>query len=236
MAVVGEWAAGHGAPLHIHLSEQPAENQACVAHHGRTPTELLHDAGLLGERLTAVHATHLTDADLGLLASTRSGVCLCPTTERDLADGIGPAGALAAAGVPLCLGSDSHAVIDPFEEARAVELDERLATLVRGTHPAAALLTAATANGYSALGWDGGGVLAAGAPADLTTVGLDSVRLAGTDIDSALASVVFAASAADVTHVVVGGNVVVSDGAHTSIDVAAELDASIRTVTGGAAT
>jgi cytosine/adenosine deaminase-related metal-dependent hydrolase len=163
-------------------------------------------------------------------------VCLCPTTERDLADGIGPAGALAAAGVPLCLGSDSHAVIDPFEEARAVELDERLATLVRGTHPAAALLTAATANGYSALGWDGGGVLAAGAPADLTTVGLDSVRLAGTDIDSALASVVFAASAADVTHVVVGGNVVVSDGAHTSIDVAAELDASIRTVTGGAAT
>lgn len=236
MALVGEWAAGHGAPLHIHLSEQPAENQACVAHHGRTPTELLHDAGLLGERLTAVHATHLTDADLGLLASTRSGVCLCPTTERDLADGIGPAGALAAAGVPLCLGSDSHAVIDPFEEARAVELDERLATLVRGTHPAAALLTAATANGYSALGWDGGGVLAAGAPADLTTVGLDSVRLAGTDIDSALASVVFAASAADVTHVVVGGNVVVSDGAHTSIDVAAELDASIRTVTGGAAT
>ncbi|MBC8363814.1 MAG: formimidoylglutamate deiminase [Actinobacteria bacterium] len=235
MAAVGAWATGRDAPLHIHLSEQPAENEACLAHHGRTPTELLHDAGLLGERLTAVHATHLTDADLGLLASTRSGVCLCPTTERDLADGIGPTGALAAAGVPLCLGSDSHAVIDPFEEARAVELDERLATLVRGTHPASALLTAATATGYSALGWDGGGVLAEGSPVDLTTVGLDSVRLAGTDADSALASVVFAATAADVTYVVVGGNVVVSDGAHASIDVAAELDASIRAVTGSAA-
>lgn len=234
MAVVGKWASGRGAPVHVHLSEQPAENEACLAHHGRTPTELLHDAGLLGEDLTAVHATHLSDADLGLLATTRSGVCLCPTTERDLADGIGPAGSLATAGVPLSLGSDSHAVIDPFEEARAVELDERLATLVRGTHSAAALLTAATATGYAALGWDGGGVLATGAPADLTTVGLDSVRLAGTDADTALASVVFAAIAADVTHVVVAGNVVVRDGVHTSIDVPAELDASIRSVTEGA--
>ncbi|MDE0749923.1 MAG: formimidoylglutamate deiminase [Acidimicrobiales bacterium] len=234
MAVVGEWAAGQDAPVHVHLSEQPAENEACFAHHGRTPTELLHDAGLLGERLTAVHATHLTKADLGLLATTRSGVCLCPTTERDLADGIGPAGDLAAAGVPLSLGSDSHAVVDPFEEARAVELDERLTTMVRGTHPAAALLTAATAAGYAALGRNGGGLLAAGAPADLTTVGLDSVRLAGTDSDTALASVVFAATAADVTHVVVAGNVVVSDGVHTSVEVAAELDASIRAVTEGA--
>ena len=234
MAVVGEWAAGQDAPVHVHLSEQPAENEACLAHHGRTPTELLHDAGLLGERLTAVHATHLTKADLGLLATTRSGVCLCPTTERDLADGIGPAGDLAAAGVPLSLGSDSHAVVDPFEEARAVELDERLTTMVRGTHPAAALLTAATAAGYAALGRNGGGLLAAGAPADLTTVGLDSVRLAGTDSDTALASVVFAATAADVTHVVVAGNVVVSDGVHTSVEVAAELDASIRAVTEGA--
>ena len=234
MAVVGEWAAGQDAPVHVHLSEQPAENEACLAHHGRTPTELLHDAGLLGERLTAVHATHLTKADLGLLATTRSGVCLCPTTERDLADGIGPAGDLAAAGVPLSLGSDSHAVVDPFEEARAVELDERLTTMVRGTHPAAVLLTAATATGYAALGRNGGGLLAAGAPADLTTVGLDSVRLAGTDSDTALASVVFAATAADVTHVVVAGNVVVSDGVHTSVEVAAELDASIRAVTEGA--
>ena len=105
---------------------------------------------------------------------------------------------------------------------------------MRGTHSAAALLTAATATGYAALGWDGGGVLATGAPADLTTVGLDSVRLAGTDADTALASVVFAATAADVTHVVVAGNVVVRDGVHTSIDVPAELDASIRSVTEGA--
>ncbi|MCH2412972.1 MAG: amidohydrolase family protein, partial [Acidimicrobiales bacterium] len=217
-----------------HLSEQPADNEACLAHHGSTPTARLAGAGLLGPRCTAVHATHLSDADLGLLATTRSGVCLCPTTERDLADGIGPAGSLATAGVPLSLGSDSHAVIDPFEEARAVELDERLATLMRGTHSAAALLTAASATGYAALGWDGGGVLATGAPADLTTVGLDSVRLAGTDADTALASVVFAATAADVTHVVVAGNVVVRDGVHTSIDVPAELDASIRSVTEGA--
>ena len=118
---------------------------------------------MLGPRTTAVHATHLTDVDRTELGDTGTGVCLCPTTERDLADGIGPARALADAGSPLCLGSDSHAVIDLFEEARAVELDERLRTERRGHFAAAELLDAATAAGHAALGWPDAGTIAVGA-------------------------------------------------------------------------
>src|SRR6185312_1921671 len=147
--------------------------------YGRTPTEVLSDAGALGPRTTAVHATHLTDLDRAELGDADTAVCFCPTTERDLADGIGPARALADSGSPLCLGSDSHAVIDLFEEARAMELDERLHTERRGHFSAAELLHAATAAGHAALGWADAGAIAVGQRADLVTVRLDTVRTAG---------------------------------------------------------
>jgi formiminoglutamate deiminase len=217
MATVAAWAAGRGAPLHLHLSEQPAENQACLAATGRTPAALAGAAGVLGPRTTAVHATHLTDEDVARLGASGTAVCLCPTTERDLADGVGPARALADAGSPLCLGSDSNAVVDLFEEARAVELDERLVTGRRGHHDPAALLAAATAAGMDALGWDAGR-LAPGRLADLVTVGPASVRLAGTRPAEAVDQLVFAATAADVTSVVVSGRQVVRDGRHLLVD------------------
>src|SRR5262249_27392273 len=116
-----------GRPLHVHLSEQPAENAACLRRHGLTPTALLGAEGVLGPAATAVHATHLTDADIGLLGGSGTGVCLCPTTERDLADGIGPARPLHDVGVALSLGSDQHAIVDLIEEARA------LASSIRST-------------------------------------------------------------------------------------------------------
>jgi formiminoglutamate deiminase len=222
---VAEWAAGR--PLHAHVSEQPKENEDCLAAHGRTPTALLAEAGALSHRFTAVHATHLTDDDVALLGGAGVTACLCPTTERDLADGIGPARRLAAAGASLAVGSDSQAVIDLFEEARAIELDERLATGVRGAHRAEDLLRAATEEGYAALGWHEGGRLEPGALADLITVSFDSVRLAGTPHAHAPASTVFAATAADVRHVMVGGRWIVRDGEHQSLDVAAELRAAL---------
>ncbi|MDR7278995.1 formimidoylglutamate deiminase [Catenuloplanes atrovinosus] len=217
------WARQRRAPLHAHLSEQRAENEAARAVHGRTPAELLHDAGALGPSTTVVHATHLTDADVAALGGSRTRVCLCPTTERDLGDGIGPAAALAAAGSPLSAGSDSHAVIDLLEEARAVELHERLRTERRGHFPAAALLRAVTAGGHASLGWDDAGTIAAGARADLVTVTLDSPRTAGTDP----AGIVFAATAADVTDVTVDGERIVRDGRHARLDVAAALRGAI---------
>ncbi|MCW2946118.1 MAG: formiminoglutamate deiminase [Actinoallomurus sp.] len=229
---VAAWAERHAAPLHVHLSEQPAENLACQEAYGRTPTELLADGGALGARTVAVHATHLRDTDIELLGGTRTGVCMCPTTERDLADGIGPARDLVAAGSPMSLGSDQHAVIDLFEEARAVELDERLRTRHRGHWTAGELLAAATTDGHAALGWPEAGRIEPGAHADLVTVGLDSVRLAGSTPGHLAESVVFAASAADVRHVVVSGREVVRDGHHRLVDdVPAALFAAITAVT-----
>ena len=219
--VVAEWARGR--PLHAHVSEQPKENEDTLAAHGRTPTALLAEAGALSGDFTAIHATHLTDEDVGLLGGAGATVCLCPTTERDLADGIGPARRLAEAGAALATGSDSHAVIDPFEEARAIELDERLASGTRGVHRAPALLRAATAGGYAALGWPDGGRLEPGALADLTTVSLDSVRLAGLDPAHAAATAVYAATAADVGDVMVGGEWIVREGRHLGFDVPAAL-------------
>ncbi|MEW2526031.1 formimidoylglutamate deiminase [Streptomyces sp. NPDC047071] len=217
LGTVAEWAATRGAPLHVHLSEQTAENEACLAVHGRTPTRLLADHGVLGARTTGVHNTHLTDDDIALIGGSGTGTCMCPTTERDLADGIGPAPALQRAGSPLSLGSDSHAVIDLFEEARAMELNERLRTHTRGHWTAAALLRAASADGHAALGWADAGALAAGRLADFATVALDSVRTAGAAARLGAEAAVFAASAVDVRHTVVGGRHVVRDGAHTLV-------------------
>jgi len=181
------------APLHVHLSEQPQENDDCLAAYGVTPTRLLHDEGLLGPGTTVVHATHLTDDDIGLLGETRTNVCLTPTTERDLADGIGPAKRLYDAGCRLSIGSDSHAVIDPFEELRGLEMNERLATRERGHWTAAELLDIGTM----------GARIAVGEPADLVTIDTRSPRTSGTGDDENTA--VFAATGADVTHVLVGG-------------------------------
>jgi formiminoglutamate deiminase len=237
LGIVAAWARRRGAPLHAHVSEQPAENEACAAAYGRTPAGLLADHGVLGDCFTAVHATHLTAADVAALGGAGAGVCMCPTTERDLADGIGPAADLRAAGAALCLGSDSHAVIDLFEEARGVELDERLATGERGRHDPVALLTDATARGADALGWPGGGRLAAGAPADFCTLAIDGPGLAGAvgaRGANAAAATVFAGGARAVTDVVVAGRPVVEGGRHLLVgDVGVALTRSIAAVWDG---
>ncbi|MEV7726768.1 formimidoylglutamate deiminase [Streptomyces sp. NPDC087917] len=228
LATVAAWARERRAPLHVHLSEQTAENDACLAAHGRTPTQLLADHGVLGAHTTGVHNTHLTDTDIALLGGTGTGTCMCPTTERDLADGIGPAARLQRAGSPLSLGSDSHAVIDLLEEARAMELNERLRSHTRGHWTANALLTAATEDGHAALGRPDAGRLEPGALADFTTVALDSVRTAGALARLGAETAVFAASAADVRHTVVGGRHIVRDGVHALVpDVPTALTASI---------
>jgi formiminoglutamate deiminase len=231
IGVVSAWARERGAPLHFHLSEQRVENEACLEAEGRTPTQLLDDQGALSFDSCAVHATHPGEADVALLGRAATTVCMCPTTERDLADGIGPARALADAGSPLALGSDGNSVIDLLEEARALELDERLASERRGHWSAAELLHAATVEGHAALGWPEAGRLAPGALCDLVTIGLDSVRLAGSEPATLLESVVFTAAAHDVREVVVGGRRVVSGGRHALVDdVPGALDSAIGAV------
>jgi formiminoglutamate deiminase len=233
LSTVAKAAEQWSAPLHVHLSEQRAENEACLAAYHRTPAQLLEQHGALSPRTTAVHATHLSQVDIEILGDSGTCVCMCPTTERDLADGIGAARSMFEAGSPITLGSDSQAVIDLFEEARAVELDERLSSERRGHWPAADLLFAATEAGHAGLGRSRVGTLAAGRAADFATVDLDSVRLAGTEPRNAVESVVYAATSSDVRHVVVGGRVIVWEGVHLLVDEAPRrLGAAVRRLYG----
>ncbi|MGI5187498.1 formimidoylglutamate deiminase [Promicromonospora sp. CA-289599] len=226
LAELARWARQAGAPLHVHLSEQPGENEAALAAFGGTPTRLLHDAGALGPGTTAVHAVHLTDDDVTLLGASGTGVCLCPTTERDLADGIAPGQRLLRAGSPLSVGTDQHVGADVLAEARGVEEHERLATGRRGSFPPATLIELATAAGHVALGRPDAGRIAVGAPADLVAVRLDTVRTAGIDP----AQVALVAGAGDVSDVVAGGEVVVRGGEHRAGDVGRMLADAIEEV------
>jgi formiminoglutamate deiminase len=213
--LAGVAAAAQGAPLHVHLSEQPRENEVCEAFYGRTPTALLRQHGLLAATTTAVHATHLSDDDVQLLGGTGTAVCACPSTEADLADGIGPFRRLRDAGSPLSLGSDQHALTDLLAEARMLESYDRLASGERGRFTPAELVDALTLNGHRALGWADAGRIAAGQRADLVAVALDSPRTAGATTEQ----VVMAAGAADVRTVVVEGRLVVTEGQHVLGDV-----------------
>jgi formiminoglutamate deiminase len=260
---VAALAAIEDLPLHVHLSEQQRENEECLMALSLTPTDLLFDCGALTSHTTAVHATHLTTMDLGRIGLASCGVCACPTTERDLGDGIGPFAELAEAGAVLSIGSDSHAVIDPFEETRAIELDERLASQRRGVWSVSGLFSAGSSGGSRALGWPSGGI-AVGAMADLVCLDLGSLRLAGGrvggsrlsprsvssgdtggSVDSAsgshlspgdeelLARIVFAASPADVDTVVVGGGVVVEGGEHVAFGPSRALAARLSRAIAG---
>lgn len=215
-------------PLHVHVSEQRAENDACRRAHGCSPTRLLADAGVMGERTTVVHGVHLDAADIAMLGG--STVCVCPSTERDLGDGLAPVTDIREAGAPIALGTDSHASIDPFAEMRGLEYGERLRRESRGNVGATELLGAATEAGHRSLGWPDSGALRPGAPADLVAVSLGGVRTAGATGPEAA---VFTAAAGDVTDVVVGGRHVVRGGVHTLIDdVPGSVRRSIAAVTG----
>lgn len=201
-------------PLHIHLSEQPAENDACQKAHGLTPTALLARHGLLGARLSAVHCTHLTEADIAMLGNAGITVVMCPTTEADLADGIGPARALADAGANIALGTDQHALIDPWIEMRSLEHGERLSSGQRGRFSPAELLQAATQGAARSMATPiAPSILQVGAVCDLVAIIPDSARTAGSRPEQLPLS----ATASDVARVIIGGKLVVSNGNHHTL-------------------
>ncbi len=199
-------------PLHVHLSEQPAENEACVQATGLTPTMLLHKYGLISNRLSAVHATHLTDEDIRVLGAAGATVVMCPTTEADLADGIGPAARLRAAGATIALGTDQHAVVDPWLEMRGLEHGERLGSGERGHFTPADLHHAASDAGSHAQFREAPG-LAVGMVCDLMTVEPASIRTAG----SRAGQLALSATAQDVKNVIVGGRILAHNEQHTEL-------------------
>lgn len=231
MPEVMAWSHRHAAPVHVHLSEQARENEECQAAFGGTPSEVLSEAGVLGPRSTMVHATHLTPSDVSLLGQSGVTACLCPVTEADLADGVGPSPALAAAGCALSLGSDGQSVIDLFEEARWLELSQRYVTRQRGHFTPGELAGIAAASGHACLGWPDAGAIVPGAYADLVTVSLGTPRLAGAGTD-VLGRLFAAGTASDVRHVVASGKDVVRDGHHLLVDeVGDALSVAVSAVT-----
>ncbi|MCY1044380.1 formimidoylglutamate deiminase [Corallococcus sp. bb12-1] len=242
-AVSKEWLARVerdapvGMPIHMHVAEQPKEIEACLAEHGRRPVELLADLGLLGGRFTAVHGVHLTDDEVQLLGRSESTVCACPSTERNLGDGIVPADALVRAGARVSLGSDSQTAVDLLDEARQLEQHLRLLRLRRavldpGTGTldglAARLLDMATVQGAHSLGLETGALLP-GAPADFFTVDLRHPSLVGAGLASLLPGIVFGATAGAVREVAVAGRWVVRDGRHALADESAKAFQQLAT-------
>ena len=215
--------------LHVHLSEQVAENEACQEAYGVTPTRLLAAHGLLRPTTTLVHATHLTAADIALIGEADAYVDFCPTTERDLGDGVGPSRRLADAGRPADAGlrqprGDRPLRGDARGRARRAARDHAPRALVgrraahrRDRRPAT-----------PASGWTDAGSIAVGQRADLVTLDLASPRTAGAGTDEH--AVVFAASAGDVLQVVADGELV-----HTRDqvgEIGRELDRVIKAVHG----
>jgi formimidoylglutamate deiminase len=210
---IHELAYGCDLPFHVHASEQPAEVAAAVAAWGRRPIEMLVDEGVVDALFTAVHATHVTRREIAALGTPGPVICACPTTERDLGDGMLPASELVAAGAFLALGSDSQAVIAPLEEARLLEYHERLRRLRRvvlgrargdAFEAAPLLLDAATTGGARALRLPAG-TLEAGALADFVAIDLEHPALAGCAPDTLAACLVFSAPPDVVSDVWVGG-------------------------------
>ncbi|MBA2525115.1 MAG: formimidoylglutamate deiminase [Pyrinomonadaceae bacterium] len=216
-----------GLPIHMHVAEQPAEVSACIEEYGRSPVALLETEGLLSERFTGVHAIHITPKAVRMLAQARAMVCACPTTERNLGDGIVPVDTLFRENVRVSLGTDSQIQIDLLEDARELEYHLRLQKLKRivlaggdrtgQSELASKLLDCATINGAQSISAPSG-ELESGLPADFFTVDLNDPSIAGASQDDLLSSIVFSLSRPAVRDVVVGGKRIVEDGRHAAQD------------------
>jgi formimidoylglutamate deiminase len=190
-------------PLHMHISEQVAENEACLREYGSTPIALLAKERLLGPDWTAIHATHTTAEEIAQLADANATICACPTTERNLGDGILAAGHVMRSGISVALGSDSQAQIDPLEDARELDYHLRLAQQQRaildqiGNVPLARrLYNCATTN------------------ADFFTIDLHDPSIAGHSADDLLPLIVFGLDRTAVRDVCVNGRLILRDGLH----------------------
>jgi formimidoylglutamate deiminase len=216
------FARERNLPVHIHLSEQPAENEACLAEYGHTPLMLLAENDILGSRTTLIHAIHMTEPEFEQTGHAGAHICSCPTTERNLGDGIFPADRAARLGISVCYGTDSQAQIDILEDARQSEYNLRLIHRERGILDGIQgeigpyLFHCATASGHSALGLNGGSLHpGVKQSADFFTADLNDLAFLGADKQSLAMQAVFALSRSAIRDVAVAGKLVLIDGHHT---------------------
>lgn len=230
LRALGGYARANALPLHMHVSEQPREVEESLAEHGARPVDVIAREGLIDERFTGVHGVHLTESERNLLGEAGATICACPTTERNLGDGIVAARELLGAGVRICFGTDSQIEIAPLQDARALEYHLRLRDMERALlgHPegdsapdrlSARLIECATASGARALGIDGGRI-AAGLPADLVAFDLEDPSICGATAETLLATLVFSAERTALSDVWAGGKRVVREGRHVAQEAA----------------
>ncbi len=226
------WTAQMGIPFAGRVSPDHDAHTACKTAHDATPIEVFERVGALSNRggFVAVHGVAMTESDASLLGQRRGAVCVTATGDRETGTGVISLGALRNSGTRVIVGTSMSAVIDPFLELRTMEGHARLSAGRRPFLQAAELLRAATSEGTVALGWRDAGLLASGQRADLVTVSLRTPRMAGTDPESILAHLTSSATAADITHVAVNGQLIVHNGRHRCGDVAAMLDAALAAV------
>jgi formimidoylglutamate deiminase len=212
---IAGWARTRGLPVHMHVAEQVAENQACVREYGRAPLTLLHQEKLLGPDFTAVHAIHITNEEIAMLADAQGTICSCPTTERNLA-----ADKVMRAGIRVALGSDSQAQIDPLEDARQLDYHLRLSHEQRtildqiDDQPLASrLFDCATVHGARALGLDTGS-FSPDSFADFITLDLNDPSIAGHSSEDLLPILTFSLNRSAIRDVFVGGKQVLCKGRH----------------------
>lgn len=221
---IAAWTRKRKLPLHMHVAEQVAENEACLREYGHTPVDLFSKERLLGHDFTAIHAIHINSDEIAMLADTDSTICSCPTTERNLGDGILAADSVMAAGIRVALGSDSQAQIDPLEDARELDYHLRLEQQQRAildqiaAKPLASrLFDCATLHGARALALPGGD-LTAGSFADFFTVDLNDLSIAGDSAEDLLPNLVFSLSRSAIRDVVVNGRFILRDQQHAHQD------------------
>jgi formimidoylglutamate deiminase len=217
---IAVWCRERKLPLHMHVAEQIAENEACLREYGATPVGLLAREGLLGPDFTAVHAIHITADEIARLAGAGTTVCSCPTTERNLGDGVIVADQVMREGIRIALGSDSQAQIDPLEDARELEYHLRLDRQQRaildqigGQTLASRLFDCATLHGARSLGVSAG-ELTPGSLADFFTVDLNDVSIAGNSGEDLLPLAVFSLNRSAIRDVMINGRWVVRDQRH----------------------
>ena len=216
--VLSTYAEEHELPFHMHVCEQRTELAACRSEYGTTPVALLANEGILSSRFVAVHATHLDEGEIEALGNNGCLVCICRTTERDLGDGLPSTSKLLQAGARLCVGVDSHACENAFEEIRAVELDERSRQEKRhAASEAPVLLDAATRLGYAACG------LGKSWLDDHVHLDPDDPSIAAMDPDHASDAILFGATPRAVKSVSVAGKQIVAEGRHAQYDKTLDL-------------